>query len=116
MKKYPKGAIKNINELLEHSHKLLYHVSIAHSRGVISEYSKLYFDGVIGTETESCHNEKYRYYWYEYAYSNDLSFKTKSSLMDTNVIENHYNDWYLFHTLEDAREYLGLCTHCGSKK
>ena len=104
----PEGCINSINELLELPIGVkLYKVSRKFCREVGNPQV---FEGIIGAERSS-NNKNYRYYYYEFTHSD--GFKSKTSLMDANVIHNNYNDWYLFSKIEDARKYLGLCPHCG---
>lgn len=109
MKQYPKGAIKSINELLEHQGEVVWEASKKHSILPLNEtYCALKITGRIGSKWLSSFNqEKGRwYYWFQYEYANNDKFKCKKSLLDKNVIENSYNDWFLFPNREDAEAYL----------
>lgn len=101
MRIVPKGAITSIDALLNHC-------------GTLYEASKIYqycttmqFDGIIGADIWNCGT---KYYWFE---TSTEYGKSKDSLKDSNVIENEYNDHYLFTNIEDARRHQGVCVCCG---
>lgn len=99
---YPNGAIKTTDELNEHAHQMIYRASRTfHSmRG-------LYFNGATGSIVDPIDRTYPPYKYFEYRHSKADDYEIKSSLLDMNVDElNGYNDWFLFHSKEDAEAYI----------
>lgn len=106
MSKYPKGSISTINELLLYRDKVLYHVSKTFCREV-TPYCEQTFTGRIGVKVTKYdwENTPTHYAWYAVVH-HGCDKPSTHSLVDANVIENSYNDWFLFHDRKDAEAYL----------
>jgi hypothetical protein len=106
-KEYPKGAIRTINELLEYRGKKLYHVSRVFCKEGVTSYTTETFTGRIGTKhyPEDRFGSESWYDWYEVRHEG-MNHTSRHSLVDANVIENGYNDWYLFPNRADAEDFL----------
>lgn len=94
---YPKGAIKNLNELNANIGKLVIEVSRIHSKGKISPHSIFQ---VISTGYKSEHD----YAYFEAVYTD--GFISKHSNLDRHIPWQDYNDWFLFTNYTDALAYL----------
>lgn len=107
MSKYPKGAISSINELLLYRDKVLYRVSREFSREGITPYCQERFTGRIGVKVSSWGDadKPDHYHWYQ-VFHHGAQKPSTHSLLDANVIENNYNDWFLFPNRADAEAYL----------
>ena len=101
---YPKVAIKTTDELNEHAYQMIYRASRK-----FHSMRALYFNGVTGSQVNrwlSTEQEPYRFFEFSCDRKDD-SFEIKSSLLDMNVdYLNGYNDWFLFHSKEDAEAYI----------
>lgn len=93
MKEYPKGAIKSVDELLTYTRKELYEASRTHTYDRPRVFT---FNGLI-----SSHSGGFPFQGYGRVNEPDLG-----SLLDMNVIENGYNDWFMFYNYDDALTYL----------
>ena len=98
MKEYPKGAIRSINELIALKGQAVYEGS-KEFRSISSPH---YLTGGLIAEYREYNNTYY--YGYEFRFKGAQEPSTMS-LRDVNVIENTYNDWFLFTNREDAEAY-----------
>lgn len=98
MREYPKGAISSINELLLLTGQPVFTASREHSQGHVG--AKV-FTGSIKSHQYKFKQDYYHSYQVEYPYGCKYH-----SLQDMNVIENGYNDWFMFANREDAEIYL----------
>lgn len=91
---YPEGAMRSINDLLPFAGKMIYEASRTHSHG---EPWPKKFNGIIGTQHHR--NTNTFYYYYECG-------GHRQSFLDMHLIDQSYNDWFVFGSLEDAKAYL----------
>jgi hypothetical protein len=112
-KTFPRGAIRNINQLLKYRNKTIYFASRRHSSKPEAEY----FNGVIGTREFSplYVGDDFIYHYFETKVNYSNSYQ-RHSFKDANIIRNNYNDWFVFTNIRDARRYLGQCPYCGFPK
>ena len=99
----PKGAIISINDLVDIPES----TKIYESSKIWNYCIERTFNGVFGVDIFTT---GWRYHYIEWMTEHG---KSKHSLMDCNVIENEYNDHYLFLNRDDARKHQGVCPCCG---
>lgn len=109
MSLYPRGAISSIEELLEHADEDLYRVSRVHSsKDASGPYAKVHFTGVIGAKVhpEIYPGEPKAQRNFQYFAVKREHGTSQESLLDMHVLDQDYNDWYLFADIDDAQDYL----------
>jgi hypothetical protein len=91
----PKGAIVSIDQLYKHVNKPLWRAS--RKFAIVERPDK--FRGDMGI---TYHSDGMTYHWFKL----ERRLNTKLSVLDHNITRNTYNDWFLFHREEDARNYI----------
>lgn len=90
-KEFPKGAITSPIELLRLKGKPVWEASRTHKS--VNVFDSL--NGLIGND-----NSTFEYLWFGHGAAG------RSSMKDRNVVENDYNDWFLFAEKDDADAYV----------